>query len=177
LNLEVNSAGANGLVVDHLVALSPRTRFVLMVREPRSWLDSLVNHSLSGTAPPHWERLRRLLFDTGRAHPPGESVLAERQLFTLDGYLGEWARRHTRILEVVPPDRLLVLRTEQLADRLGEVARIAGVDAHTLSPDRAHEFGARERFGLLDQIDQAHLEDRIDAVCAPVMGRLEALSA
>jgi Sulfotransferase domain len=172
LRLEVNAAGWNGLVVEDLVDLAPDTRFVLTVREPRDWLDSLVNHLKVGQAPPHFVRLRSLLYDTGQPHPPEEAVLDEHGFYPLDGYLGDWARRHTRVLDAVPADRLLILRTEQIGERLGELAAFVGVPADTLDPAQAHGFKARAKFGLLDEIDQDHLQGRIDELCSPVLARL-----
>jgi hypothetical protein len=172
LRLEVNAAGWNGLVVEELVALGPETRFVLTVREPRSWLDSLINHLKVGQAPEHFQRLRRLLYDTGRPHPPEEAVLAEHGFHPLDGYLGDWGRRHQRVLDAVPAERLLVLRTEEIGDRLDELAAFVGVDPGTLDPDQAHGFKARAKFGLLDEVDPDHLAGRIEAHCGPVLARL-----
>ena len=172
LRLEVNAAGWNGLVVEELVDLADDTRFVVTVREPRSWLDSLVNHLKVGQAPEHFLRLRRLIYDTGGPHPPGEAVLAEHGFYPLDGYLGDWARRHQRILDAVPAERLLVVRTEEIGARLGELAAFVGVDPETLDPEQAHGFKARAKFGLIDEIDQDHLNERIDTLCGPVLARL-----
>jgi hypothetical protein len=172
LRLEVNAAGWNGLVVEELVDLAPDTRFVLTVREPRSWLDSLVNHLKVGQAPPHFVRLRSLIYDTGRPHPPEEAVLAEHGFFPLDGYLGDWARRHQRILDAVPPERLLVVRTEDIGPRLADLAAFVDVPVETLDEAQAHGFKARAKFGLLDEIDPAHLQPRIDELCGPVLARL-----
>src|SRR4051812_24459209 len=44
LGLEVDCAGLNGWVVPDLVPLSPRARFLLTIRDPYTWLDSMVNH-------------------------------------------------------------------------------------------------------------------------------------
>jgi hypothetical protein len=172
LRLEVNAAGWNGLVVEELVALAPDTRFVLTVREPRSWLDSLVNHLKVGQAPEHFVRLRSLLYDTGQPHPPEEAVLAEHGFFPLDGYLGDWARRHHRVLDAVPAERLLVLRTEEIGPRLADLAAFVDVAVETLDDTQAHGFKARAKFGLLDEIDQDHLQSRIDELCGPVLARL-----
>ena len=172
LRLEVNAAGWNGLVVDELLALGRDTQFVLTVREPRSWLDSLLNHLKVGQAPPHFQRLRRLTFDTGGPHPPEEAVLAEHGFYPLDGYLGSWARRHQQVLDAVPPERLLIIRTEDIGDRLTDLAAFVGVAPETLDPGEAHGFKARAKFGILDEIDQDHLAERIDVLCQPVLARL-----
>lgn len=172
LRLEVNAAGWNGLIVDQYLALGRDTRFVLTVRDPRAWLDSLLNHLKVGKAPPHFQRLRRLVFDTGRPIPPEEAVLAEHGFYSLDGYLGSWARRHQQVLDSVPPERLLIIRTEEIGERLGDLARFVGVPAETLDPGESHGFKARARFGLLDQIDQDHLAERIETLSGPVLARL-----
>lgn len=172
LRLEVNAAGWNGLVVEELVALGRDTRFALTVREPRSWLDSLLNHLKVGKAPPHFERLRRLIFDSGGPHPPEEAVLAEHGFYPLDGYLGSWARRHQQVLDAVPADRLLIVRTEDIGAGLADLAAFVGVPPETLDPEQAHGFKARAKFGLLDEIDQDHLTERIDTLCGPVLARL-----
>src|SRR4029453_5919642 len=96
LRLEVNSAGLNGLVVERLVPLSSRSRFVLTLRDPWSWLGSIIPPSLRGHPAPVYLRLRELRYGTGRPHPPAERVLAGHGLFTLDGYLGAWGERHQR---------------------------------------------------------------------------------
>jgi Sulfotransferase domain len=172
LHLEVNAAGWNGLLIDELLALGRDTQFVLTVRDPRSWLDSLLNHLKTGQAPPHFERYRRLVFDTGRPHPPEEAVLAEHGFYPVAGYLGSWARRHAQVLDAVPPERLLILRTEEFGDRLDDVARFVGVPSETLDPEESHGFKARARFNLLDQIDQDHLDEQVETICTPIQRRL-----
>jgi Sulfotransferase domain len=172
LRLEVNAAGWNGLVVEELVDLAPDTRFVVTVRDPRSWLDSLVNHLKVGQAPPHFVRLRSLIYDTAGEHPPEEAVLAEHGFYPLAGYLSDWARRHARILDAVPPERLLIVRTEQIANRLPDLAAFVGVPLDSLDHEQAHGFKARAKFGLVDEIDPDHLQGRLDEICGPVLTRL-----
>ena len=46
LSLVVDVSNLNVFLVDLLVLLDPCAKFVLTVREPRSWLDSILNHYL-----------------------------------------------------------------------------------------------------------------------------------
>jgi Sulfotransferase domain len=171
LRLEVNSAGLNGLVVERLVPLSSRTRFVLTLRDPWSWVESIIDHSLRGDPAPVYLRLRELRYGTRRPHPPAERVLADHGLFTLDGYLGSWAERNQRALDVVPAERLLVLRTDQLGDRLGDLAAFVGCPVEHLDPARSHEYAAPERSGLLAQVDPDHVRDRIEHHAGALLDR------
>lgn len=169
LRLEVNCAGLNGLVVEHLVPLSRRARFILTLRDPYSWLESLIDHSLRGDPAPAYLRLRHLRYGGDRPHPPAERVLAEHGLYTLDGYLHSWAERNERALDVVPADRLLVVRTEQLGRRLPDIAAFAGCPASHLDASRSHEYAAPHRSGLLDRIDPGYLRERVDHHCRPLL--------
>ncbi len=171
LRLEVNSAGLNGLVVEHLVEVVPAARFVLTIRDPYDWLTSLIDHSLRGDPAPAYLRLRQIRFGADRVHPREEQALAEHGLFTLDGYLHSWAERNEEALAVVPENRLLVVRTDQLGSRLGDLAAFAGVPLSSLDANRTHEYAAPERSGLLDQLDPTYVQDRVLAHCTPLLER------
>jgi Sulfotransferase domain len=173
LDLEVDASLVNGEVVSDLVALWPEARFVLTVRDPRSWLDSMANHSLAHETPDHWTRWRDIRFRADElTHPPEEEALAARGLYTLDGYLGSWARHNRMVLEAVPEERLFVVRTEDLGARLDELAAFAGVPRETLDEDRAHEFPAAGRFDVLGELDPGYLQARIDHHCGDLLSRL-----
>ncbi len=171
LRLEVNCAGLNGLVVEELVEVVPKARFVLTLRDPFDWLTSMVDHSLRGDPAAAYLRLREIRYQADRVHPREERALADAGLFTLDGYLHSWAERNERALAVVPPARLLVVRTDHLGSRLGDLADFAGVPLSTLDPTRTHEYAAPERSGLLDQLDPAYVEERVLAHCRPLLER------
>jgi Sulfotransferase domain len=161
LRLEVNCAGLNGLVVDQLVEVVPTARFVLTLRDPYDWLASIIDHSLRGDPAPGYRRLRHLRYQGDRVHPREEKVLADNGLFTLHGYLHSWAERNERALAVVPADQLLVVRTDQLGERLGDLADFAGVSLESLDATRTHEYAAPERSGLLDQLDPAYVRQQV----------------
>lgn len=171
LRLEVNCAGLNGLVVEHLVEAVPKARFILTLRDPFDWLTSMVDHSLRGDPAAGYVRLREIRYGADRVHPRDERALAEAGLFTLDGYLHSWAERNERALAVVPADRLLVVRTDQLGSRLGDIADFAGVPLSTLDAGRTHEYAAPSRSGLLDQLPAGYVRERVLAHCRPLLER------
>src|SRR4029453_13888505 len=122
--------------------------FVLPLRDPWSWLESIIDHSLRGHPAPVYLRLRELRYGTGRPHPPAERGLAGHGLFTPEGSPGAGAGRNRRALDVVPAERLLVLRTDQLGDRLGDLAAFVGCPVEHLDPHPSHEYAPPERSGL-----------------------------
>lgn len=173
LALDMDASLVNGEVVADLVALFPGSRYVLTVREPHAWLDSMANHSLAHPTPPHWVRWRELRFRAAElTHPPEEAAWAARGLYTLDGYLGSWARHNRMVLDAVPADDLLIVRTEDLAGRLDDLAAFCGVPAESLDRDRVHSFPATGRFEALEDLDADYLEERIAHHCGPLLARL-----
>jgi hypothetical protein len=173
LALDMDASLVNGEVVADLVALFPGSRYVLTVREPHAWLDSMANHSLAHETPPHWVRWRELRFRSAElTHPSEEAAWRDRGLYTLDGYLGSWARHNRMVLEAVPADDLLIVRTEDLADRLDELAGFCGVPAESLDHSRVHSFPAAGRFGALADLDPAYVDERIAHHCGALLGPL-----
>ena len=173
LALDMDASLVNGEVVADLVDLFPDSRYVLTVREPHAWLDSMANHSLAHETPDHWVRWRDLRFRAAElSHPPEEAAWAERGLYTLDGYLGSWARHNRMVLEAVPADDLLIVPTEDLADRLDDLAAFCEVPADSLDHDRVHSFPAAGRFEALEDLDADYVEERIAHHCGPLLAPL-----
>lgn len=173
LDLEVDASLVNGEVVADLVQLFPDGRFVLTVREPRAWLDSIANHSLAHETPDHWVRWRDLRFrDADLTHPPEEAAWRERGLYTLDGYLGSWARHNRMVLDAVPPERLLAIRTEDLGRRLNDLADFARVPVETLDAERTHSFPAAGLFMALADLDPDYVDERISYHCSSLWQEL-----
>ena len=185
LYLEVESSYPMAVFAPLLVKLFPRARFLLTVRDPRSWLDSIINQHVNFPIhlPPRetqrpidliFRDLRTYLFGRfGEEFAPEEEVLREQQLFPLAGYLRGWARHNRSVLDAVPAHRLLVLRTEQLAEQVPRIAAFAGVPAESLDPDQSHSHRAPQKHGLLERIDPDFVAQQITRHCDASMRRLE----
>lgn len=171
LRLEVDSSFLNGEVIDALVPCYPNARYVLTVRDPRSWLDSMINQSLRYRSEP-WLELRALRVGSGLPHPAEERPLADRGLYSLDGYLSEWARHNRRVLEHVPASQLLVLRTQDITDRVEDLAEFAGVPVATLDVERSHEFRGPVKYHVLEELDQDYLDAKIREHCGELAEQL-----
>lgn len=170
LHLEIDSSQLNFFFLDVLVNLFPDARFILTLRDPFSWVDSFINHQLSRSAPHKWPLLRDLRFQANAfIHPPEEAVLAENELYTLDGYFSYWASHNRTVLDTVPPERLLVVRTHEISERTSEISAFAGVPAAAANQQRSHVNRARRRYHLLNQIDGAHIHERAEAHCQSLM--------
>ena len=181
LYLEMESSHLLAVFIESLVDLFPDSRFILTVRDPRSWLGSMITQQLNGRE--HWAHQttrgpraaffpalhRHLVGGDQHRRWPGEEVLEEHALFPLDGYLSWWAEHNRTVLEAVPSHRLLVVRTERISQEIGRISDFLGVPAATLSREGEHANRAPKRRGLVDRIDPDLLADRIEHHCAAVL--------
>lgn len=168
--LEVDSSEFNIYLLDALVDLFPDARFILTIRDPHSWLDSLINHTL-------WHgfiKLEHRLYDhkyqaRRYTHPPEEAPLKERGLYTLDGYLSAWTWHNRKALDTIPEDRLMVVRTDRITERAAEIAAYAGIPGGHQLEEKAHAFPAKERFDVLSELDQDYLHSKIVEHCGELI--------
>ena len=164
--LEIDSSQLNYFIIKILVDLFPKGRFVLTIRNPYSWLDSFINHQMARPVTDAWANLRDYRFKEDQlVHSEEDAPLSERGLYTLDGYLSYWAEHNQSVLNAVPPNRLLVVRTDNISEKTEKIAQFAGVPAQAADRARSHAFRARERYNVLSELDPAYLQSRVDVHC------------
>lgn len=168
--LDVDSSQLNYFFLEELLTLFPKARFLLTIRDPYSWLDSFVNHQLARACSEPWRRIRDLRFRPHLyQHPPEEALFKAKGLYTLDGYLSYWGEHNRRVLNLVPPERLLVVRTDRLTELAEAVAAFAGIPTRFLNKSRSHAFKAKQKFGLLTHLDPVYLRDKVIQHTADVL--------
>lgn len=163
-------------VMDILLAEFPESRFILTIRDCYTWLDSLINHPANfGVKAKHAaenQQIADIQFKADRfRHAPQEQFLAARGDYTLDGYFSYWAEHNQAVLDRVPPERLLVVRTPDIGGSLPNMAAFLGIRPDTLDAAHTHEFRGEKKLGALDQIDRDFLEAKVEAHCRPLMER------
>lgn len=172
LRLELNSSSFNFWLLDILQDEFPDAKFILTIREARSWLDSFINHQLSRACSDNWLKMREMRFRPDEfRHPAEERVLARHGLYTLDAYLSYWARHNTEVLRKIPGDRLFVLRTEEISSRMAELARFVGVPVETLNSTKSRAYAAAQKFDILADLDPDYLSEKLEQHCGPVLSQ------
>ncbi|MBM3821628.1 MAG: hypothetical protein FJ404_01860 [Verrucomicrobia bacterium] len=163
-----------------LAELFPRARFVFTVREPASWLDSEMTQNLVTDALPgrEWREYEEHRY-SGRVRPGETPVLpANARLFPLQAYLRYWVDHCDRILKAVPPDRLLLVFTHELTQRVDEVARFVGVapDTLDLSSKQLDSNEKRRRGDAAQEFGRDRVVQGIREICLPwIQAQLPAL--
>ena len=174
LALEVDSSTLNRDIAGILVREFPRARFVLTIRDCYSWCNSHMNHVIrySQKMHPLWNEVRNWrMGPEAYPHAPQDGMLQEHGLRSLEYYFAYWAWHNTTMLEQVPQDRLLIVRTNEIGKRAFEIAEFAGLPRRTVRVERTHEFRNKGKQQILRQIDGEFVEATAERHCRPLMER------
>jgi hypothetical protein len=181
LNLECEVAHYLIHFCEELVSLFPEARFIHTVRHPRPWLRSFIDQSinldqnfsehLSNEEVEAWRCLRRInCGPSPNVYPAPEDPLAKCGLPSIDGYLSYWAHHNQQVLDGIPTDRRLLVRTCDLSNRVDDIRAFAGADGDVGKKPHANQ--AHEKHNVFQQIDEDYVNDRIDVHCSGVLRRL-----
>jgi hypothetical protein len=167
-HLEVDAANFLTPFVGMLTELYSDAKFVLTIRDCFTWLDSRVEQLLH--QPPATEGYTSAQYERfDEEFAPEELALRDAGLRPVAVYLRGWADYNQRVLASVPPDRLLVVRTEDLDGSSDLLARFAGVPASTVRSVHANRNEARS--GFLGHVPAAFIVERAREHCGALMER------
>ena len=171
--LEFNSSWINYFLLEMLIDEYPQAKFIFTIRDCYSWVDSVANDLLNRKGGDYVAQFRRWYGDslTREAHKDGEQVLKEHGLWPLDTGFRFWNMHNSGVLNLVPSDRLLVVRTPEIRHDIPRIADFLGIPVDTLDASRSHEFKATKKYGLLSRIDEECLSEGVDKHCKDLMER------
>jgi hypothetical protein len=171
--LDVDSSSYNCFYADVLAAEFPDAKFIFVIRDCWSWLDSLLNMVLRiGPTMPEWmfEHCRTLLGpDLLRDLATRENECRRRLPALVDHGLRYWSEANRFVLRALPPERSLIVRTNELSDSIPDLAALVGVPPETLRTDHSHLHRADTKYHLLHAVDRDFLADRHREHCADLM--------
>jgi hypothetical protein len=172
LQLEMESSSLAGILIEPLVKACPEKKFILTIRGLYAWCDSWLDHNIN--LPPTdsslfgaLDRVRLRVDD----FPPTkyDAPLVERGFPSLACYFQLWASHNTRVLRAVPERQLLVVKTEEINERIPDIAHWVGVPPQTLQAERARLFAAPKKHGLLATLDASYVRETAQRCCGPLM--------
>ena len=171
--LEVESSHVIANFSEYLVKLFPNSKFILTIREPKSWLNSAINQILNY---PHCSddfdftrEMRKMYWGNNLLNRPKfEKKIEGYPLPSLQKMLEYYDKHVCYIMRVVPADRLLILRTEEIKERMPDIASFLNIDVETLSRENAHSHKSKRDYRIVNLLDQKYLDDMIDFACANV---------
>lgn len=165
-DLQIHSSQLNYFILDELLQLFPEGKFILTIREPAEWLDSLINHQLTRKCNAEWQWLRDFRFRPDLyQHPLDEQILSELGLYTLEGYFRYWNDHNSKVIQKVPSEQLLIVRTDQINDLLPAIARFVNSRDLTDNMQASHMNVSRGRLNILKRLNEHYLHNKIEQYC------------
>ena len=164
---QLNVAAMNGYLIRTVFSAFPSARYILTVRDAGSWVRSFVNHQVTRSPAPTsgWHAFRELRFVRDcRPHRPEELPLLQRGIYSLDAYLGYWAKHNLTVIETIPGPQLCIVATHHLARDAKRLSRFIGVRPGAVALERSHQFkGDYRKPSPLDDISPKYLAERVAA--------------
>lgn len=175
--LEMESSHPIAYFSDELACEFPAAKFIVTVRQPKAWLDSVFNQHLNVdlSERPTERSLRDLLYGRGNGgFSSGEAALEQHSLYPLDGYLSGWSEHYRRILRALPADRSIFVDTNDLRHCSGLFANFLGIPEGRVDITSAHVHKAPTKHGLLARLDNVMVDEKVNVWCSGLWGELEA---
>lgn len=163
LKLEIESSHPMGYISDILAKSFPEAKFIITIREPQSWLRSRLNfhHKVD---PPAWREYREYFWiRPHNEHSEAEKPLAQYSLSSLDVYLSQYTDHYHRVLNAVPHERRLIVKTHELKDSIDCLAQFAGTPKQHLHI--SHSNREPNKILPLEDMDENYVRDKIWQHC------------
>jgi hypothetical protein len=172
LQLEMESSSLAGILIEPMVKACPEKKFILTIRDVYAWCDSWIDHNINEppTAAAPFGALDRVRLRVDDFPPTKyDAPLVERGCPSLACYFQLWASHNTRVVQAVPAGRLLIVKTNDISDRIPDIAHWVGVPPQTLRTDRAWLFAAPKKHGLLATLDASYVRETAQRFCSPLV--------
>jgi hypothetical protein len=180
--LEMDSSSFNHYYLDILEEEFPDAKFIFTIRDCYSWMNSYLNmllrwrkyHQTTQSKIPTWQ-IEYGRFQFGEFDPDGFSLpqaLKLRLPDMLDRFLRCWSEYNGRVLDRLPAERSIVIRTHEISGSLIKLAHFVGVAENRLAADGKHSNYGLGKINLLKFVDRDLLEDRCNHYCGNLMNSL-----
>jgi hypothetical protein len=155
--LEMDSAYFNRYYIDLLSDEFADAKFVCLVRDPQSWVRSQINYFMDISK----EAMQSTQIDNGFPFdlPRGDQVSREEFLRNIDKHIEvtfiSWANAYRMILnqaEKLSPDRFCFVRTNEITQKLGLLAKFAGITVTDLFSEKSHSNKANYHMDALKMV-------------------------
>ncbi|NJK38231.1 MAG: sulfotransferase [Oscillatoriales cyanobacterium RM2_1_1] len=173
LNLEFEASHLLGPFVQILVKAFPRAKFILTLRDCYSWIDSMINDELNMETQGlrvYWRKAYDYyFFSENHTYSPKESVLKYQGLYPLSAYIQYWKRHNETIIQGIPAEQLLILKTHEINNSTDRIADYLGILESQISTENKHAYPSKGKHHVLKQIPQTYLLEKVQYEAGELM--------
>ena len=172
LNLEHDIAWANQFIIDHLVTAFQDAKFIVLIRDSYTWLQSIVGHLMSREIPPDVRVFLDWWFKPDRyPHTRHDCALQEHGVYSIEGFLRAWNQHVNLCTQVIPADRRLIVKTHELDQSHQRLADFLRIPIDRLDARDGH-FNRSTWSGSLDSfVERSYLNEMVATICGENMAR------
>jgi hypothetical protein len=172
LNLEYDIAWANQFLIGHLTAVFPDSRFIALIRDPYTWLQSICGHLASREIPPDVRPFLDWWFRPDLyPHTRHDRALQGLGVYSIAAYLNAWNRHVTVCTESIPPGRCLILETHELNRSHQQLANFLECPVDSLDVRNGHVNRGTWSDRLDSLVDRSYLVEMVSSICGEQMAR------
>ncbi|MBV7328317.1 hypothetical protein KFU94_08655 [Chloroflexi bacterium TSY] len=170
LNLDYDIAWANQFIIAHLLTNFPDAKFIVLIRDPHTWLQSTVGHLISREIPHDVQSFLDWWFKPDRyPHSRHDSTLEAHGLFSIAAFLTVWNQHVNICIQSVPPERRLVLRTHELNESHQRLSEFLQIPLDSLDPQNGHLNRSTWADRIESFVDSVYLNEMVDRICGENM--------
>ncbi|MCZ8529766.1 sulfotransferase [Alteromonas sp. PRIM-21] len=166
--LEMDSSHYYGQFAQLLVETFEEAKFVLTIRDCVSWIDSWFNHQLARDVQKKnslYDLGRRNYYDRGFSYTKYDEPLEKLGLYPLAAYFDFWSEHNNNVLNNVPSNRLLILKTKELANSNSKLCNFLNINESRIITEQSHSFKAKKKLNILKKLDKGFLLDVASQYC------------
>ncbi len=106
LNLEYDIAWANQFIIDHLLTVFSEANFIVLIRDPYTWLQSTVGHLISRQLPADVPPFLNWWFKPKKyPHTRHERLLEAQGIYSITALVNAWNQHVKTCRQLIPPER------------------------------------------------------------------------
>jgi len=146
----------------------PDYQFILTIRDPWSWLDSIFNNNISFPVARHktMERWHEVFFQPDKyVHYQDEQILKDFKLYPVDAYLNYWVNANQSVINSIPDEQLLIIPTKNISGSLEVIEDFLGIPNNTLKQEHSFSNVTENKYDVRSKLDEEYIRDRIKVIC------------
>lgn len=166
--LDIESNCFLGYRPDIVYRAFPDAKYILTIREPYSWLNSIFDNNINfPVTKGYTEKLWHEFFfkPTHYKFPDEELILKESNLYPIDAYLNYWVNANKSAIDSIPSSQLLILNTNQISNKLTSIANFVGIKKDSLNKNRTRMNITEKKHNIIDLLDQRYVKNKIEKIC------------
>jgi transcriptional regulator with XRE-family HTH domain len=164
-NLEMDSSNTNHYYLDFLKKNFTLAKFIFVIRDCYSWVDSLLNWIIHNDS---WGRYD-YFFGIEGLPSVDEKYVMDNFPDLIDRLILFWSESNKKIINALPRKRSLILKIDEINSRISEMADFVGVPEKTLCKDKAWKNRARHKVSFLSRFDPGFLDVKFNKHCRDLM--------